>query len=279
MAYNNPKFVYSYTYSKTGETRTNRPKIDLFTRSMVYLMGTDNLVIFDRVQSLDASWRKAWLTHFQGKPEVLNGTLIKSEIPGHIEEFSSGTIKMTWADGVQKPIDVNDPGRLFIKTFLPEKYTIRRIGGDGYQAWVKGKNRTGDMHKIQGKVDSGRWRIEISPTEPHKFDNFLHLIHIADSKTAQMPNANMLEADNKKMVGVSVSGWMVMFGRTGEVSGEISYPAPAVHTEHLVVDLLRDRTYLVSGITGGAAQMSTSPEGTLRFTTSGSGTIKLTPVE
>lgn len=278
MAYNNPRFVYSYRDPKTGKRRTNRPKIDLFTRSLVYLTGTDNLVIFDRVQSLDASWRKAWLTHFQGKPEVLNGKLLKTEVPDHIEEFTSGTIQMTWSDGVMKPPNPKDPGRLFIKTFLPEKHTIRRIGGDGYQAWANGKNRTGDMHKIQDKIDAGRWRIEISPTEPRKFDNFLHLLHIGDTKTENIPPAIMIEAENRKMVGLSVQGWLVMFGRKGEVNGEISYLSPSAHSEHLVVDLLRDRKYLVSGIEGGETEISTNSEGTLHFATSGAGSVKLTPL-
>jgi hypothetical protein len=134
------------------------------------------------------------------------------------------------------------------------------------------------MHKIQDKIDAGRWRIEISPTEPRKFDNFLHLLHIGDTKTENIPPAIMIEADNKKMVGLSVQGWLVMFGRKGEVNGEISYLSPSAHSEHLVVDLLRDRNYLVSGIEGGETEMSTNSEGTLHFATSGAGSVKLTPL-
>jgi len=279
MAYNNPKFCYWYKNKKTGKSKKNQPKIDLFTRSMVYLTGTDNLVIFDRVQSLDPSWRKAWLTHFQGKPEVVGGKLIKTEVPGHIEDFSGGTIRVTWGEGVLKPPDADDPGRLFIKTFLPKKHYIRRIGGDGYEAWWNGKNRTGDGHKIQDKVDSGRWRIEVSPAEPRKFDNFLHLIHICDTKTKKMPPAEMIEVENRKMVGVLVGGWLVMFGRRGEIEGEVSYKAPKGRIEHLLVDLQRGRNYRVSGVASGEQVMIVSPEGTLRFVTLESGTVRLTPTE
>ncbi len=279
MAYNNPKFCYWYRNRKTGQSRKNQPKIDLFTRSMVYLMGTDDLVIFDRVQSLDPSWRKAWLTHFQGKPEVVDGRLLKAEVPGHIEEFVGGTIRMTWDEGVLKPPDPGDPGRLFIRTFLPKNHYIRRIGGDGYEAWWNGKNRTGDGHKIIDKVDAGRWRIEVSPAEPRKFDNFLHLIHICDTKTEKMPPAEMVEAENRKMVGVLVGEWLVMFGRKGEVEGEVSYKAPKERIENLVVDLKRGRKYRVTGIVGGEKMMTVSPEGTLRFVTLGSGEVKLIPME
>ena len=88
MAYNNPAYTYDYRNPKTGKSRKNHPKINLFTRSMVYLLGADDLVIFDRVQALDPSWRKAWLTHFQGKPEVVDGKLLDAEVSGHIEDFS-----------------------------------------------------------------------------------------------------------------------------------------------------------------------------------------------
>jgi len=269
MAYNNPRFCYAY------KGRKNKPKIDLFTRSMAYLPGTNDLVVFDRVRSLDPAWRKAWLCHFQGKPEV-NGRIVKAQVPGHIEDFDGDIVRVTWADGVLKPPDPTDPGRLFIRTFLPAEHYIRRIGGDGYQAWSNGKNRTGDGHKNL-KVDTGRWRVEVSPAKPARFDNFLHLIHICDTRTKQMPPAEVVAGKGDRMIGLFVGGWLVMFGKKGEVEGEVSYKAPKGKTEHLVVDLKRGARYTVSGLAGGAKEMTASPEGTLRFATDGGRVVKLAP--
>ncbi len=279
MAYNNPRYSYTYRNSKTGESRTNKPKIDLFTRSMVYFPNSDNLIVFDRVQSLDPTWRKAWLSHFQGKPEIVGGKLLHAEVPGHIEEFSGDVIEMTWADGVLKPPDPNDPGRLFIRTFLPEKHTIRRVGGDGYEEWANGKNRTGDMHKIIDKVDAGRWRVEISPVEPRSFDTFLHLIHIGDSKTKTIPSSEMITSKDGRMVGVMVEGSLVMFGQKGQVRGQVVYEVPQGKFDHLLVDLLPGAGYLLSGSDVVQQKMTVSPEGTLRFATTSPGTIKLIPVK
>jgi hypothetical protein len=106
MAYNNPKYAYWYRDRESHQTLKNQPKIDLFTRSMVYLAASNNLIIFDRVNSLDASYRKAWLTHFQGKPEIQGGNLIASQVPGHIEDFMGGGVQATWADGVLQPPDL-----------------------------------------------------------------------------------------------------------------------------------------------------------------------------
>jgi len=274
MAYNNPKFCYWYRDKKTGRTRRNRPKIDLFTRSMVYLKKTNDLVIYDRVRSLDASWRKAWVCHFQGKPEVLGGQLMKAEVPGHIEDFLGDTVKVTWADGVLMPPDPSDPGRLFIRTLLPRKHYIRRTGGDGYEAWWNGKNRTGDGHKILDRVDAGRWRIEVSPTTPRKFDNFLHVIHIRDTNTQKTPPSKTVIADDK-MTGAIVGGWVLLFGTKGEVIGEIAYQAPPGKMANLVVDLERGKRYEIIEESGKKRAMVASSEGVLRFDTVSSGRVRL----
>ena len=82
MAYNNPRYYYWYKGKESKRVWRNKPKIDLFTRSMVYIPEADNLLVFDRVQALDSSWRKAWLCHFQGKPEIVGGELPGGGSPG-----------------------------------------------------------------------------------------------------------------------------------------------------------------------------------------------------
>ena len=270
MAYNNPRFCYAY------KGRKNKPKIDLFTRSMAWL---DNryLVMFDRVNSLDPSYRKAWLCHFQGKPKV-TGKVVKAHAPGHIEDYDGDTVQVTWADGVCKPPDPKDPGRLFIRTFLPRERVIRRIGGKGYEFWSKGKNRPPVSSK-GGRQDMGRWRVEVSPARPAAFDHFLHLLYPCDTQTKQMPRAEMITAEREKMVGLRVGRWLVMFGQRGEIGGEVRYTAPQGKTEHLVVDLKRGAAYRVTGLADAAQVMAASKEGALRFRTVKAGPIKLEPVE
>ena len=123
--------------------------------------------------------------------------------------------------------------------------------------------------------EMGSWRLEISPAKPAKFDNFLHLLYPTDTKTENMPAAEMVVAKDQKMIGLAVAGWLVMFGKKGEVKGEISYEAPKGKTEHLVVDLKREAVYKVTGITGGEKVMKASKEGTLRFATEKAGEVKV----
>jgi hypothetical protein len=270
-AYNNPHFCYGY------KGRINKPKIDMVTRSLAWL---DNkyLVMFDRVNSLDPSYRKAWLCHFQGMPQI-NGKLIRSEVPGHIEDFDGDLVQMTWADGMHRPPDPTDPGRLFIKTFLPKAHYTRRIGGDGYEFWSNGKNRVYENLKESPKDDKGRWRIEISPAEPANFDVFLNLLYPTDTRVDDMPSAKMIASEGDAMVGLSVGGWAAMFGRKGQVSGPVQYTAPAGKTEHLVADLPRGAKYTLNSGEGRPQELTVSAEGTVRFATHQAGSVKLTPLK
>lgn len=273
-AYNNPKYC----------DLKNKPKLDLFTRSLVYLPQAGNLLVFDRVNALDPSYSKAWLLHSVGQPRV-SGKMIKAEVPGHIEDFDGDTVEITWEGGVIAPPDPKDPGRLLVRTFLPKEHVIRRVGGEGYEFWAGGKNRPvvryaecivpGNSHPIE----AGKWRIEVCPAKPAAFDNFLHLIHICDTRTQAPPPAEMVAAEGEKMLGVAVGGWLVLFGRKGEVEGEVRYKAPAGATEHLVAGLKRGGKYRVTGPAGGAAELTASKEGVLRFATEGEAAVRLSPAD
>ncbi|MFO7899300.1 MAG: hypothetical protein R6V58_09590, partial [Planctomycetota bacterium] len=279
--YNNPKYS---DVSRDGK-RKNKPKIDLFTRSMVYLpKAGNNLIVFDRVNALDAGYRKAWLLHSVGRPEI-NGELIRAKVRGHIEDFDGDTARITWAGGIIQPPDPKDPGRLFVRSFLPAERVIRRIGGKGHEFWVGGKNRpirryTGCIKAgTRHPIEVGNWRIEVSPARPAKFDNFLHLIHICDARTKTCPPAEMVVARGRRMIGLHVAGWLLMFGRKGELDGPVAYRAPAGRTEHLVVDLKRGANYKVGGIADEPQEMAVSDEGTLRFATDGAADVTLTPAD
>ena len=268
-AYNNPK----YSYAVKG--RKNRPKITRFTRSLAFL-DRRYLVIFDRVDAVEPSYRKAWLLHSISKPEV-RGNLISAEVPGHIEDFDGDEVVITYEGGKLASPEKN--GRLFIRTFLPEHHYIRRIGGKGYEFYSNGKNRPLCRQPPDYcKQETGNWRIEISPSKQAKSDVFLHLLYPCDSDTTEMPKAELIVSDDKKMVGISVGGWVVMFGKAGEVDGTVRYRSLG-KAKHLVVDLMRGVKYKVSGVEGGSKVIKASEEGCLHFTTAEPGIVTLTPMK
>jgi len=269
-AYSSPRYAYEL------KGRQNKPKVSLVTRSLAFL-DKEVLVILDRVGALDASYRKAWLLHSSGKPQV-SGQIIRTEAPGHIEDFDGDTVVINYAS--RRLAAPWKDGRLFVKTLLPQAHYIRRIGGEGYEFWSGGKNR-GLHHQPASYCvqELGNWRIEVSPAEPSCFDVFLHVLYPCDMNTASMPESNLITAQGDKMVGVSVDGWVVMFGKTGEVEGEIRYPPPGGKTDHLVVDLEPGRRYQLSGIAGAKKIMTASTEGTLRFASLAKGTVSITPAD
>jgi len=269
-AYNNPKRVYR------TKSRKNVPKIDLFTRSMVFLEGK-YLVVFDRVNSLEKTFRKAWLINSVAKPEV-SGKPLKAEVAGHIEDFDGDTFRIDYR-GSLKPPKPTDPGRLLGRCLLPEKRVIRRIGGKGYENWVLGVNHLGKRGRYWRK-DPGDWRLEVSPAEAANFDNFLFLLMPCDARTDKLPPAATLRAEGEKAVGISVGSWAVLFcRRTSEIAGELAYKAPAGARRHLVCDLARSTKYRLSGAGGASREVTSSAEGALEFQAPGAATIKLTPVK
>jgi len=269
--YNSPHGCYGNgTAEKFGRAK-NRPKIDLFTRSLAWL---DNryLIVFDRVNALDLNFRKAWVLHSLGKPEV-NGKKIDVKAEGHIEDFDSDMVTIDWQGTYIPSTDPKDPGRLFSKTFLPKKHYVRRIGGKGYEFWASGRNweplsrPKGPPNPKSDQMDVGEWRVEVSPSSPSKFNNFLHLLFPCDTKTGKMPPAEIAESKEGTMIGLSVGNWIALFGKKGEVTENFSYACPRDKTRHLIVDLKPNTAYRISGRGTEPLDMTSSTQGTLRFVT------------
>ena len=106
MAYNNPEFSYP----------KNTPKLDHASRDLVFL-DKKFLLVFDRVNALNAAYEKRWLLHTIGEPQV---DMNKSgeEVPGHITTYPAGRARVD-----------NGEGTLFVETLFPEKATLRVVGG------------------------------------------------------------------------------------------------------------------------------------------------------
>jgi len=278
-AYDSPQHLY---FRQDGDRIiANRPKIDRFTRSLVYLPPS-LVVIFDRVNALDAAYRKAWLLHSIGRPQI-SGKRTAAEVPGHIEDYDGDLVTITFdpEESLLPSPDAKAVGRLFVRSMLPAQRTIRRIGGPGYRFWSGGKNWLPgyDCWKPQYKgkgQDAGSWRIEISPAKPAAFDNFLNLIQVCDDRTAAPAPAAMVASEDDAMVGLTAGGWLVLFGRKGRVEGPIRYTAPEGKIEHLLVDLPPGARYRATGTAAAPADLTVGPEGVLRFATKKAGAVTLT---
>lgn len=134
MAYNNPAFSYP----------GNKPKIDLFTRQIVFI-DKKYLIIFDRVNSLNAGYEKKWLLHSIGEPQFEEKP-VEVEYPWHREVYKSGIVRID-----------NKGGTLYLQTLFPEDYLIRKVGGGATVSSVKqdplNKGNVSLKTTIQGKYE------------------------------------------------------------------------------------------------------------------------------
>lgn len=110
-----------------------------------------SLIVLDKVVSSNPSFKKTWLLHTQNKPN-LNGSVLES---------------VSTQEGRN--------GKLVTNVLLPEQdnMKVEFIGGTGKEYWVDGHN-----YGTVSQEDAGCWRIELSPREESKSDNFLNVIQV-----------------------------------------------------------------------------------------------------
>jgi hypothetical protein len=182
-------------------------KVNLATRQLVFLMP-NHFVIFDRVTSTDASYRKDWLLHTAYEPAI---------------------------DGKTIGADQQE-GRIFCRTLLPEDAALAPVGGSGREFWAAGKNweiDPGDL-KAEQLAMMGQWRVEVSPGEARSDDLFLHVIQVGDQGLEAMDQTALTRTPTTASVRLQ-SGertWEVTFGTEGDLGGHIRLTRP----DHQVLD-------------------------------------------
>ena len=175
-----------YLYLAGDATRAYSPKkLDYFTRQIVFIRpGT--FVIFDRVKSKNASFKKTWTLQAMKPP---------AESPSHL-------------------VITNGKGRLFVQPVLPEARDVRLVAGremydyDG-KSFPPGRN-TGPAPEC---------RVEISPEISAKVDYFLHVLTATDSGVATVPVAEYEVGDDE--IQLSIGPARVTFG-LDEVSANVT---------------------------------------------------------
>ena len=183
-----------YAYLAGDATATyNSAKCGLALRQFVFL-APDHFVVFDRVTSTDPSYRKSWTLHTVAEP-ALSGDTFSAE---------------------------HEQGRLFVKTLLPARAVLDKVGGPGRQFWSDGRNWA--LPKGYSVPDTtpllGQWRVEVSPSRAAREDHFLHLIQAGGPALAA---SSLVRGKDRAGVrfrsGANV--WEVTFGTSGTPTGHI----------------------------------------------------------
>lgn len=171
-------------------------KVSLATRQMVFLLP-NHFVIFDRVTSTDASYKKDWLLPTAHEP-LIQGKTVRAD---HVK------------------------GRMFCRTLFPEDAVLTAVGGAGKEFGAAGKNWEIEKGNLtpENLAMMGQWRVEVSPGALRREDIFLHVIQVGDQTLERMDATEPIRTANTAGVRLKVGErmWEVTFNTHGELGGRI----------------------------------------------------------
>jgi heparin/heparan-sulfate lyase len=182
-----------FTYAVGDATKSySSAKLRLFLRHFLFL-PPNLFVVFDQVTATDPGFRKAWLLHSVGEPQIANGVV-------------------TIADG---------PGRLVCRTVRPERAVITKVGGPGKECWVEGRNWP--PVEREWTEAAGAWRTEVSPSLPAAEDLFLHVLEVDGDEIASSGNVSLVRESGRVGVRVHAQGrdYLATFPLHGGASGRL----------------------------------------------------------
>ena len=182
-----------YVYVASDATGAyNTAKASLVMREFVWCQP-DVFVVFDRVNSTDASYPKTWLYHTAAEP-VING-----------REFS----------------ETSQGGKSICRTLLPADAVYEKIGGPGKQFWSDGRNWPLPADKGANVPDEdwpylGQWRMEVKPGTAAKNDVFMHIIQVGDESLSALPATMTFNTASEAGVEFDYNGksWRIAFDKT-----------------------------------------------------------------
>jgi heparin/heparan-sulfate lyase len=197
-----------YTLLQGDITDAYGAKVRNVTRSFVFLNLRNAavpaaLIAFDRVVSADPAFRKYWLMHTIEEPSLA---------------ATSATVDRT---------EHGEKGRLNLDVLLPDasNVSLEKVGGPGREYWVFGTNYANDIDpatKAKGSIESGAWRIELSPKQPAAENFFLNVMQVTDrTKNARWPVRRL---DFPERVGCVLNGpdatWAVVLRKDSRRSAQ-----------------------------------------------------------
>ena len=155
-------------------------KLRRAVRALVYLPQHQTVLVYDRIESTSAKYRKKWLLHSQTKPDCANATVIRGTADDGILQTTAKDFTVT-----------NSPGMLAVRALLPEQSRWLLVGGPKHRFYIEddGDQSDGfDGRNVDKRVntrsyfDLGNWRAELEPTRPAKSDDFLVALAIGSGE-------------------------------------------------------------------------------------------------
>lgn len=183
-----------FSYVSGDLTNAYSDKVQSYKRSMVFAdLANDTypaaFVVYDKMASSNASFKKTWLMHSQQEPMV---------------EDNKITITRT-GNGFD--------GKLVDTVLLPQNNSINVVGGENNEMFVVGDLL---MPPKADTIEGGNYRIELSPTEENIEDEFLNVMYVT-SASGNAPALSAQKVETELFVGAAIYDRVVLFGKEGTV--------------------------------------------------------------
>ncbi|MDN2709697.1 heparinase II/III family protein [Janthinobacterium sp. SUN118] len=250
-----------FSYIKGDLTAAYSSKVRQFQRSFVFLnlKNADHpaaLIVFDKVSASDAGFKKTWLLHSQGEPEISGDTVV---------------IRRTEWD-YNHTLQYN--GKLINRTLLPANAVLAKVGGSGNEFSVGGTNYAIQPEAEYSTEEAGAWRLEVSPPGPSETDLFLNVMQVMDASSA-LPALPTTAIDSPLLAGVKIKDRVVLFSKSGlplDGTVAVELPAQSASMQVLVTDLQAGSWTVSKRGTGGPIEDEVNADGgTLYFIANGGG--------
>jgi hypothetical protein len=216
-----------YTLLEGDLTAAYSKKVKRVTRSFVFLNLRDQhvpaaLIVFDRVVSADPAFRTYWLLHSLEEPKVGEG---------------AAAVDCTLHGAA---------GRLNLNVVLPtaENLALAKVGGPGKEFWVFGTNYENNVEPAKlerSSMESGAWRIEVSPKSAATNNLLLNVMQVTDRESSERWPVRKLETEDR--VGCVIAGpassWIVLFRPDAACSSrEVRFTVPGPNPSRVLVTSL-----------------------------------------
>lgn len=213
-------YDYDFNYSVADATTSySSEKIKSYVRKLLFLKP-NKVFVLDHVKlnkELEPKYIKFNL-HFQNRPEILSYGNSKDSIIYDNNPASEDGVEVYYG---KKYVVKNNKGvKATIKTLMPYKSKATIVGGNGYEAYVNGRNypHTNVSTEIEDVSD---WRLEVSPQKIYKgstnFD-FVHTIDIDEDPNKTRDYNETLLLHNVKYpntIGILSENTIVAFSSKG----------------------------------------------------------------
>jgi len=223
------------------------------------------LIVFDRVVSADPAFRKYWLLHTLEEPRIDS----TSAVVDCTEHGGSGRLTLdvllpagsTPAPGggssrvepdAPRPSDRGHDDRERGMGFQPMNHrqdadattsrgrddrdasgaVLTKIGGPGQEYWVFGQNWANDVdpgRRERTSMETGAWRIEVSPPAGTAEDLFLNVMQVTDRQSPVRRPVHRLDAGDRVgcLIETPDASWIVLLRKDNQrASAPVKFSVP-----------------------------------------------------